>query len=88
MTKTNPNYPVLNTLGPETPIGVIVRRLDPDYDRVKRFDLAYDYRKHPFYQDSIIGGSYAPATYGFSGGFSPGFETLGSSIMNANGFGP
>lgn len=88
MPKTNPNYPVLNTSGPETPIGVIVRRVDPDFDKARRFDLAYDFRKHRFFVDSVIGGSYAPESFGFSGGFSTGFETLGSQIMNANGFGP
>ena len=59
--KLRVTYPDTSTLI-ERPFGVIVRQIDPDYDKVRRYDVAYEFgglAHRKFLEDSILHGAYA-----------------------------
>lgn len=61
----------------DIPLEALIRRADPDWQRMKHRELQYDFPKpgRHFYADPYIIGAYTPGGMSFDTGFDLGFES-------------
>ena len=66
--KVNPRYPDTAGHPPALPLGVLCRRADPDFDKTRRFDVAYEFGRRRFTEDALMHGAYSMIAGSDAGG--------------------